>query len=80
MVEGILKIISYYNDRFYELVKSNKRTEEYTMDIVASSTWTLLSRWHKSGKIETPSQLSKIYLMAFRSVYIALFEDREQIR
>lgn len=79
MVDGILEIINYYKDRFYELVKTNKRTEEYTMDIVASSTWTLLSRWHKSGKVETSSQLAKIYLSAFRSVYMALFKDREQI-
>jgi AcrR family transcriptional regulator len=80
MVEGILQIITYYKDRFYELVKTSSRTEEYTMDIVASSTWTLLSRWYKTGKVETPTQLSRIYLSAFRSVYIALFEDREQIR
>lgn len=80
MVEGILQIINYYKDRFYELVKTSSRTEEYTMDIVASSTWTLLSRWYKTGKVETPTQLSRIYLSAFRSVYMALFEDREQVR
>ncbi len=79
MVDGILEIINYYKDRFYELVKTNKRTEDYTMDIVASSTWTLLSRWHKSGKVESSKQLAKIYLSAFRNVYIALFKDREQI-
>ena len=79
MVEGILNIINYYKDRFYELVKTNKRTEDYTMDIVASSAWTLLSRWHKTGKVETPAQLSKIYLSAFRSVYLALFEDRKHL-
>lgn len=79
MVEGILNIIGYHKDRFYELVKTNKKTEEYTMDIVASSCWTLLSRWHKTGKEETPSQLAKIYLSAFRSVYIAVFKDREDL-
>jgi len=79
MKDGILEIIKYHKDRFYELVKTNKRTEDYTMDIVASSTWTLLSRWHKSGKEETPPQLAKIYLGAFRSIYIALFEDRKQL-
>jgi len=79
MVDGILEIIKYHKDRFYELVKTNKRTEDYTMDIVASSTWTLLSRWHKSGKEETPQQLALIYLSAFKSIYIALFEDREQL-
>jgi len=79
MVDGILEIIKYHKDRFYELIKTNKKTEDYTMDIVASSTWTLLSRWHKSGKEETPPQLAKIYLSAFRSIYIALFEDRGQL-
>lgn len=79
MIEGILQIINYYKERFYEIVKPNKKTEEYTMDIVASSCWTLLSRWHKSGKEETPAALSKIYLGAFKSVYTALFEDRNQL-
>jgi AcrR family transcriptional regulator len=79
MVDGILAIIRYHKDRFYELVKTNKKTEDYTMDIVASSCWTLLSRWHKSGKEETPSRLAKIYLGAFKSVYIALFDDRSKL-
>jgi AcrR family transcriptional regulator len=79
MVEGITQIISYYKDKFYELVRTNKKTEDYVMDIVASSCWTLLSRWHKSEKEETPSRLVKIYLGAFRSVYVALFEDRNQL-
>ena len=79
MVDGILGIIQYHKDRFYELVKTNKKTEDYTMDIVASSCWTLLSRWHKTGKEETPKQLSNIYLSAFRSVYIAVFEDRTKL-
>ncbi len=77
MIDGILQIINYYKERFYELVKTNKKTEEYTMDMVSSSAWTLLARWHKSGKEETPLRLAKIYLGAFRSVYIALFEDRK---
>ena len=79
MVDGILEIINYYKHRFYELVKTNKKTEEYTMDIVASSAWTLLSRWHKTGKEETSSRLAKIYLGAFRSVYIALFDDKSKL-
>lgn len=79
MVDGIVAIISHHKERFYELVKSNKRTEEYIIDIVASSCWTLLSRWHKSGKQETSSQLARIYLSAFRSVYIALFGDRSTL-
>lgn len=79
MIEGILAIIKYYRSRFYELVKANKKTEEYIMDMVASSCWTLLSRWHKTGKEETASRLAKIYLGAFRSIYIALFEDRQKL-
>jgi AcrR family transcriptional regulator len=76
MVDGIVAVIDFHKERFYELVKTNKRTEEYIIDIVASSCWTLLSRWHKSGKQETPAQLARIYLSAFKSVYIALFGDR----
>lgn len=76
MVEGIVDIIEYYKERFYQLLKTNKTTEDYIIDIMASSTWTLLSRWHRSGKKESATQLVKIYLSAFRSVYIALFEDR----
>lgn len=79
MVDGILAIIQFHKERFYELVKTNKKTEDYTMDIVASSAWTLLSRWHRSGKEESPQELSNIYLSAFRSVYIAIFEDRSQL-
>lgn len=79
MVDGIVAVIDNHRDRFYELVKTNKRTEEYIIDIVASSCWTLLSRWHKTGKQETPSQLSRIYLSAFKSVYIALFGDRSTL-
>ena len=79
MVDGITEIINYHKERFYELVKTNKKTEDYIVDMVASSCWTMLSRWHKSGKEESSSQLAKIYLSAFRSVYIALFEDRSRL-
>ncbi len=79
MVEGILSIINHYRDTFYKRVKTNKVTEEYTMDIVASSAWTLLSRWYKTGKKEDSTRLAKIYLSAFRSVYIALFEDQSRL-
>lgn len=79
MIEGILNIISSFSDRFYTLVASSKVTEAYTMDIVASSAWTLLSRWHKTGKKETASKLAKIYLSAFRNVYYALFDDKSLI-
>ena len=79
MIEGILELINYYKDSFYSLVKTNKKTQEYIMDMVASSAWTLLSRWHKTGKEESPGRLAKIYLGAFRSVYIALFDDKSKL-
>lgn len=79
MIEGILEIINSFSDSFYKIVKTSKRSEKYTMDIVASSCWTLLSRWHKEGKEESPSKLTKIYLSAFRNVYYALFEDKSLI-
>ncbi len=79
MIEGLLELIKTHNEMFYPIVKTTKRTEDYTMEIVASSTWTLISRWHKSGKIETSSELSKIYLRAFKNVYQALFLDKSQI-
>ena len=79
MIDGIHQIITAHSELFYSLVKSSPKVEEYTMAIVASSAWTTLSRWHKSGKEETPQELSKIYLGAFRSVYIALFEDKDKL-
>lgn len=79
MIEGISKIITSHSELFYSLVKAKAKTQEYTIDIVASSAWTLLSRWHRTGKEETPTQLSRIYLSAFRSVYIALFDDKEKL-
>ena len=79
MVDGILRTIQYHRERFYELVKTDKKSEDYTMEIVSSSVWTLLSRWHKTGKEETPSQLAQIYMSTFKSVYIALFEDRQKL-
>ncbi len=79
MVESFVEIMHYYKERFYQIIKYNQKTEDYIMDIIGSSVWTLLSRWHKSGKEESPSQLVKIFLSAFRSVYIALFEDRNSL-
>lgn len=76
MIEGIIQLINFYKDSFYQVVKVNKKTQDYIIDMVSSSAWTLLSRWHKTGKEESPARLAKIYLGAFRSVYIALFEDR----
>jgi len=75
MVEGILKIINTQREQFYKLIKPNEQTEKYTMEIVASSAWTLLSRWIKNGKKETAEELVEIYLSTFKSVYIALFGD-----
>jgi len=79
MVEGILKMINIFNELFYQIVKTSKVSESYTMDIVASSAWTLLSRWHKTGKKETPGKLSKIYISAFKNIYLALYEDKTLI-
>ncbi len=79
MVSGILKLINIRREQFYSLVYVNKKTEAYTMEIVASSAWVLLSRWHKGGKEETSSELSKIFLSAFKSIYIALFRDKSEL-
>jgi AcrR family transcriptional regulator len=78
MVDSILQVISFFKDAFYSFVKANKRIEEYTMEMAASSAWILLSRWHKAGRVETASELSRIYLSAFKAIYMALFEERSQ--
>ena len=79
MIEGIHQIITTHNKMFYPIVETKKATGDYTMDIVASSAWTILSRWHKTGKQETPQQLAKIYMSAFKNVYLALFDDKSKI-
>ena len=79
MEQGILQIINMQKDKFYKLVKSNSSIDKYTMDIVASSAWTLLSKWIKTGKKETPSELVDIYLSTFKGVYIALFGDKADL-
>lgn len=79
MIEGVLELITNFSDQFYSIVKTSKITEAYTMDIVSSSAWTLLSRWHKTGKKETPSKLAAIYTSAFKNVYLALYEDKSLI-
>ncbi len=79
MVDGLIEIINNHSELFYSLVKANKVTKVYTMEIVASSAWTLLSKWHKNGKKESPNKLAKIFLSAIRSVYISLFEDKENL-
>ena len=79
MIEGILDLINLRREQFYQIVKINKKAESYTMEIVASSAWTLLSKWHRSGKEETSQELSNIYSSAFRSVFIALFGDKKEL-
>ena len=79
MVDGISTLITQYRDVFYKMVKVNKKTEPFIIDLVASSAWRLLSRWFQTGKKETASELSKIYLSAFKSVYIALFDDKSKL-
>ncbi len=79
MVAGILEIINHRREQFYSLIKSDKKTEAYTIEITASSAWTLLSRWHRSGKEESSKELSNIFSSAFKSVYIALFGDLNEL-
>ncbi len=79
MEQGILQIINMQKDQFYKLVKPNKNIDKYTMEIVASSAWTLLSRWIKTGKQESALELVDIYLATFKSVYIALFGDKSDL-
>ncbi len=79
MEQGILDIINMQRDQFYKIVILNEKTEKYTMEIVASSAWTLLSRWIKNGKEETSEELVNIYISTFRSVYIALFGDKSDL-
>jgi hypothetical protein len=76
MVDGITEMINYYKDHFYSLIKTHRVTEEYIVEMVSSACWVVLSRWYKRGKKETPTQLARIFLSAFRSIYVALFEDR----
>lgn len=79
MEHGILQVINIQKDRFYKLVKPNKNADKYTMEIVASSAWTLVSKWIKTGKKESASQLVDIYLDTFKNVYIALFGDKSDL-
>lgn len=79
MENGILGLINMQKDRFYKLVKPNESTDKYTMEIVASSAWTLVSRWIKTGKKEKVTELVEIYLNTFKSVYIALFGDKSDL-
>lgn len=79
MEDGILGIINMQKDKFYKLVEPNESIEKYTIDIVASSAWTLISKWIKTGKKEKASELVEIYLNTFKSVYIALFGDKEDL-
>lgn len=79
MIEHIHRIITTHNEMFYPIVKTKKKTENYTMDLVASSVWAILSRWHKTKKQESPQELAMIFMSAFKNIYIALFEDKSRI-
>jgi AcrR family transcriptional regulator len=76
MVNGILQLITYFKDHFYQIEANGEKQEEYTMEIVASSAWTLLSRWHRSGKKESAKSLAKIYMEAFKLIASALYQER----
>lgn len=76
MVNGIYQLITYFKDQFYPIIITNKNAETFTLEIVSASAWTLLSRWHKRGKKETPRQLARIYTSTFKNVAMALFENR----
>ncbi len=79
MVAGISELINIRKEEFYSLVKINKNAEVYTLEMVASSAWILLSRWHKGGKQETSSELTTIFSSAFKSIYIALYRDKSEL-
>jgi hypothetical protein len=79
MIDGIYGIITNFKDLFYSRVQTSKKAEKYTMEIVASSAWTLLSRWHKTGKEESAQLLVTIYLSAFKNIYYAIFDDKSLI-
>ncbi len=80
METGILQIINTQKEKFYKLVTANENIDKYTMEIVASSAWTLVSKWIKTGKKEKASELVEIYLNTFKSVYIALFGDKSELK
>lgn len=79
MIEGILEMLNRFKDWLYQKIETSKISEVYTLDIVASSVWVLLSRWYKTGKQESASKLAKIYIVAFRNIYLALYEDKNLI-
>ena len=79
MVSGISELINIRREQFYSLVEINEKAELYTLEIVASSAWVLLSRWHKGGKEETSSDLANIFSSAFESIYIALYRDKSEL-
>jgi|GEM_PF-935074 AcrR family transcriptional regulator len=80
MIDGIRNVINAQKKQFYELVPSNKSTEEYTIDLVALSAWGLIARWMKNGRKESTRDLSKIYIASFEQIYIALFKGKDFLR
>lgn len=75
MINEVHRIISTFKDLFYRRTQVSQRSESYTIEIVASAAWTLLARWYKNGKKESPQVLSKIYVSSFRNIYFAIFEE-----
>lgn len=80
MIEGIRKIIYTQKEEFYGLIKTDKTTEEYTIDLVALSAWGLIARWMKNGQKESTKELSHIYVSSFKHIYLALFEGSEVLK
>lgn len=79
MILSIAEVINYHKDLFYSLIQTDKKAEKYIIDIVSSSAWTLLSSWFKGGQVESPKELTRIYLFTFESVYLALYGNKEDL-
>lgn len=77
MVNEIYNIISFLRNAYYPDVTNNPVAEQYALEMVASSAWTLLSRWHKRGKVESGRMLARIFEQTFKMVSTALFENRQ---
>jgi len=79
MIENIVVLINNHRELFYKIVRPDITLENYIIEIVASSAWTLIKTWIKGGRKETPFELSKIYLATFKSVNIALFGNKDDL-
>lgn len=76
MIDGIRTIINGQKQQFYQLIPTDTVSEEYTIDLVALSAWGLIARWMKNGCKESTKELSRIYIVSFKHIYMALFEDK----